>query len=152
MGQKFSGAGKTNLENSIKSNFIVFFNCSLQYLFKALFDVTQFAVKLGIGGHPQTRMGHEVAVDFAKTGVNMLPKGLKLRMLLVIHFEPSVQDVFAAFEAIIIFIGVAPVSDQEHELLKGRLARVLKGQSAIFGKELQMLQVVLLNVGRQVVD
>ncbi len=97
-------------------------------------------------------MGHQEALDALEAGLDVFPQGLKLGMLFVGHHEALLQDAIAAGQAVVILIWVAPIPDEEHEPLERGLPGVLDGQAAIFGEQLQMLQIVFLDVRRQIVD
>ncbi len=97
-------------------------------------------------------MGHEEARDVGEAGLDVLAQGLQLGVLLLRDLEAALEDGRAArVGAVGRLVGEAPVAHQEEQLLEGRVAGILQRQPAVLGEELQVLQVVLLDVLRQVV-
>lgn len=73
-------------------------------------------------------------------------------MLLSRDLQPFVQYFFAPLQAKLVIIREAPISNQKHQLLKRRLAGIFDGKSAILRKQLEMLEIVFLDVGSQIID
>ena len=124
----------------------------LQVFDELFLNVFHFPVKVGIRCDPETGVREEKALDLREAGPDVLSEVLELGVLFVGELQPLVHDLVSALLSPTGFVRVAPVAHQELQLLKGRLPGVFQRESAVGGEQLQMLEVVFLDVGGEIVN